>query len=288
MKTARQAADLQETGPGAAASKSQPRADQTLERGPRIPRFLPLVLMLCLSDPRAPLGDEPKRFVDGRVPLPAEPADFETQLERQFRTILRIELQFIDQSCQPGPEQMTTLREFGEQAANEMAKPLATRILQRPTRNSLTGIKEEFCKTLREDLLRIAKDRLSPAQLALLDQEIAARNKDQHMVLTRIIVARIDAEVLLSTEQRQTLCDALLATVHDKRIASLNAMLQSRALIPATVLKPLLSDVQWAVWDDLLKSKRHGMPWAENNVRPLLEQLPEDDLPAPAGSAPGK
>lgn len=218
-------------------------------------------------------------------------AELEAQRGEAYRSLLRLELQFIEKVCRPDAEQMAKIREDGEVALKVISQQTSRRLLRQNGRESPL-LTPDLIIQMRRHFLAAARSRLSPDQLAPLATELEARQNDLKQAALRLLVTRIDEAVVLEPQQREALLKGL-AQSHSGWFPAIDSgwIPEPGAEIPSSALRPFLSEAQVQLWQVTSRASLEKHLWtngtwfnlSEEELRvgaPPVEERPIEKQPA--------
>jgi hypothetical protein len=201
------------------------------------------------------------------------------QFVQQFRPVFRTEYYFIRGTCDLTPDQRRQLAELGEQAVQATARQFAEAQQKMMRGGWRPGVKPpDAQKLLEQELIKSIASFLTPEQQYRYKEEIEKRAASRRQVAVDNIVARIDQDLVLTTDQRGKLAAALLARWDDSWVQSLDMLMNVENFfpsIPDDVVAPILSESQRDAWRRIPKNQ--GMFWGVNFGGVVQENDPLDD-----------
>ncbi|MDB5392037.1 MAG: hypothetical protein JWM11_7683 [Planctomycetaceae bacterium] len=221
----------------------------------------------------------------------ADGNQFEQQFKKQFSGLLKAELFFLNRSCESTSEQRKELKIAGDRVLIQVVKEFGE--LQKKMNqggfnwNSPTP---EPRRHIQEALLIEAKLRLSPEQVALYESELTRRLENRKRTSILNVVARLDDELILTTEQRTKLTEELTAKWKTADTQQMEIFLYSEHYfpnVPEQFVTSILNEKQKEVWRGIQKNTNifFGIGHIGNVV--INEALWDDDPPG-AKDAPEK
>lgn len=192
------------------------------------------------------------------VPHPAVVA-VEERCESELRPILRMQLRFIEQVCQPTPAEMQAIRADAEEVLRDTVRIYV---------NSLARINTPWDRIvrktgandprwdLREGIADIVIDRLSNKQIRRFLEESNVRDDNEARIIRVNVVSSIDEKIHLSEPQRQRLLTLLEAEWKQGWCPSVEASLEFDDFlppIPDDLISPVLSPGQLTNWKRIPK-----------------------------------
>jgi len=188
------------------------------------------------------------RLQPARVRAQRAVATLESRLLTQMRSICHAEYYFIRNACDLNADQRKALARLGETVAKAAARGYAGAEL--PVRR--TGHYRDDPRQLIEDeLAQAMSGLLSPGQQARYKEEIEKRAASRKQVVIDNLVAKLDQDLVLSSEQRARLAEALATAWNDAwglPLQMLRNLDNYFPNIPDKVITPILTDNQREVW----------------------------------------
>jgi hypothetical protein len=247
----------------------------------------------------APKGVMVKK-AQGRIMMPALPMagfggpqiDEEALVEQfaqQYRPILQAELHRARTVCKLSDEQRRDIAREAEWVIKDAAQRTAE-LQQRMMRGRrVGGPNPDPSKVIPEGFARIIRDHLTPDQAGRYRAEVESRAAEEKRAAVRDLVAMLDAELILSAEQRDKLTESLSSRWDDAwgRAAGRSSLRPGFVpFIPDPLVSPFLDQTQQAVWRAIPKQQLQGNFAAQVqfnhhfNGMVLEEGLEEDVAPA--------
>jgi hypothetical protein len=229
----------------------------------------PVLASLCLGAPpegyeNAPtVGDIPAKAKSVRLDdLPqrdqARVLELEQQCLPRFRSLWVTELSFVERLCELDPDQhRLQLNEF------DKSLPLVLRrfaLIQVWTgfRDRSTTRRTEPHRLIHAAVAAFVSKELRPEQAARYEREVAGRREFHKSVSIKAIVAALDEQLLLSSDQRRELVRTLEVhwmDVWDKAIPNSASGVGQLPGVPDQHVVPLLTAAQTHLWRD---SRKHS------------------------------
>jgi hypothetical protein len=173
------------------------------------------------------------------------------QFAQQFRPLARGEYYFIKNVCEPTGEQRKQLAEVSEQATRGAARKFVE-VQQKMMRGGWTpGMTYPDPRKLVEDEVIKSIGFLSKTQLERYQRERDLRAASRKEVFIDNLVAKLDADLVLTPQQREKLARSLAANWNDSWGQSLETLSNLDNFFPNVadqVITPLLTEKQKAVW----------------------------------------
>jgi hypothetical protein len=198
-----------------------------------------------------------KRVVRARrfaLPLVAPGAVLDAQAAQylqQFRPLARGEYYLIKNVCEPNAEQRKQLASASEQAARGAARKFVEAQQKMMQGGFRPGMTYPDPHTLVADEMARVIGFLSIEQQEKYRRERELRAAGRKQVFIDNFVAKLDAELVLTPQQRDKLAAALAANWNDSWGQSLEVLSNLENFfpnIPEQVIAPLLTEKQQAVW----------------------------------------
>jgi hypothetical protein len=178
------------------------------------------------------------------------------QFKQQFRPILGAELHLIRSVCAPSEEQRRQIVRAAERTLEQAAKKFAE-IQQEVMRGRARASNPDPREYIQEGLATVVKSHLTPEQFARYQAELEERAENRKQIAVRNIVARLDADLILSAEQRDQLCEALSSNWNDRwcqQLESLQYINQFFPNIPSDYVTPFLNKTQQELWKTIQRN----------------------------------
>jgi hypothetical protein len=180
-----------------------------------------------------------------------------------LRPILNAEYQLICSVCAPRAEQRKQLAHDGERALRDTAQAYAemrrsgVRVVLNRVQVANNSSVFDPRRMIHEKLLASLKAHCSPDDVARYEAEVAKREKDRKRIAILNLVARIDQEVILSTDQRDRLTRTLSLNWNDAWSPALELFQYNNTYppsIPEDCIALVLDDEQLKIWRGVRKS----------------------------------
>jgi hypothetical protein len=171
----------------------------------------------------------------------------------QVRPILAAELHRVRAVCELTEEQQIVIAEVGRDAMKQVVdkyvkyQQMRMQGMVQATANSNPRI------TIQEALLKAVALHLPREQASRYRDEVTKRDDFWKQTTVRNLVARLDQDLMLSTEQREDISESLLSHWDPVWAASVNHFLQGNSYspdLPASLVSPLLDKTQMKVWHE--------------------------------------
>jgi hypothetical protein len=216
------------------------------------------------------------------------------QFEQQGRPIVRAELLFVRHICRLSPEELRPISRESDEALKDVAKKLAenqqngVRIRARGQANA----NPDPSTQLQERLAVAIKKHLTPEQSATYQSECDKRNANRKRAALTFLVDVLDRDLILSSQQREKIAEALSAHWDDGWCMYMEYILSGNQFYPSDIdqyVRPLLNDNQKKVWQGAQKVQGFwgfGMMLGNvmNDADPLFAEIgiEEKIVPNPA------
>jgi hypothetical protein len=201
------------------------------------------------------------------------------QFVQQFRPLFRTEYYFIRGTCDLTPDQRRQLAELGERAVKATAREFADAQQKMMLGGWRPGARPpDAQKLLEQELIKATASFLKPEQQHRYKDEVEKRAASRRQVAVDNVVARIDQDLVLTSDQRRRLAEALVAHWDDSWVQSLDMLMNVENFlpnIPDDVVAPILSESQRNAWRRIPKNQ--GMFWGVNFGGMVMENDPLDD-----------
>lgn len=202
-----------------------------------------------------------------------EPDPAEMQGMEYFRRFSRCEVYLIHKCCDLTSEQIKQLSDAGEKeiqrlfAVRRGRNPAAQQLLQEngivrilPNGRRISGGSLDFRSSLRLAISKEAESFLAPEKLAVYKTEVEKRELSRKRASIQMVVARIDRDLSLTSEQREKLVETLIQSLNGTEYSApeellLNNQMQAPPL-PPKLIEPLLTEFQKTAWRRLPKSRQ--------------------------------
>jgi hypothetical protein len=211
----------------------------------------------------------------------------EQQYAQQLRPSLQVEYHFLRSVCGLTKEQRKQVARAGERALKNTATKLAEtrQPLQVGPRGPHAG--SDAQRLMRDGLVEAAKAYVSAEQLARYWSEVEQRDESRKQTAVRNLVAKLDQDLVLSTEQRDRIAESLSAHWHDAWGRSLELYVQGDQFIPGVpdeCVTPYLNETQKRVWATTQQSRTvFGVTFVSGVVlEATLEDAELGEPPKPA------
>jgi len=186
------------------------------------------------------------------------PVQVEQQFLPQFRALWKAEMYFIGKVCQPTKEQMDAIQATSA-ATTAAASRRYAQGMQNGGRMALGSSSTGFDPRglLQESLLPVLKENLKPEQLAHYNEEVAQRQAAKQSMAVHNLVAKLDRDLLLSSDQREKVEASLTSKWDPSWCQSSQALLnldQYFPAIPNDVVTPYLNERQQEIWRGMRKN----------------------------------
>jgi hypothetical protein len=175
---------------------------------------------------------------------------------QQLRPILRAEYHVVRVVCLLTPEQRKQIARDAEHALKEVAQQYVQGMHRPMTLEERAGLDPH--KLIQNVLARSIKDHLPAEQAARYQAELVRRADDRKRLCVRNLVARLDKELLLSTEQRDRLEESLFSHFDFTWGQSLETFANEYGFVPPipdACVVPYLNDPQKKVWSNIPKQQ---------------------------------
>jgi len=201
------------------------------------------------------------------------------QYVRQFRPMFRAEYYFIRNTCGLNTDQRKQLARLGETAV----KAAARRFVEAQQKMMRGGWRPgtdypDPRNLVEQELARVMSPLLSHDQESRYKAELEKRAASRKQVVIDNLVAKLDGDLILSSEQRTRLVEALSANWKDAWGQSLEMLMNIDSFfpnIPDQVVAPILTDNQKEVWRRIAKNS--NVFWGFSFGGGIVENDPLDD-----------
>ncbi len=201
------------------------------------------------------------------------------QYVRQFRPMFRAEYYFIRNTCGLNTDQRKQLARLGETAVKAAARRFveAQQKMMRGGWRPSTDYPDPR-NLVEQELARVMSPLLSHDQKSRYKAELEKRAASRKQVVIDNLVAKLDGDLVLSSEQRTRLVEALSANWKDAWGQSLEMLMNIDSFfpnIPDQVVAPILTDNQKEVWRRIAKNS--NVFWGFSFGGGIVENDPLDD-----------
>ncbi len=198
---------------------------------------------------------------------------------QQFRPMFRAEYYFIRNTCGLNADQRKQLARMGETAVKAAARQFVE-TQQKMMRGGLRPGTDypDPRKLVEQELTRVMIPLLSHDQESRYKAELEKRAASRKQVVIDNLVAKLDGDLVLSSEQRTRLVEALSANWKDAWGQSLQMLMNIDSFfpnIPDQVVAPILTDNQKEVWRRIAKNS--NVFWGFSFGGGIVENDPLDD-----------
>ena len=201
------------------------------------------------------------------------------QYVQQFRPMFRAEYYFIRNTCGLNADQRKQLARLGETAVKAAARQFveAQQKMMRGGWRPGTDYPDPR-KLVEQELTRVMSPLLSHDQESRYKAELEKRAASRKQVVIDNLVAKLDGDLVLTSEQRTRLVEALSANWKDAWGQSLQMLMNIDSFfpnIPDQVVAPILTDNQKEVWRRIPKNS--NVFWGFSFGGGIVENDPLDD-----------
>ena len=201
------------------------------------------------------------------------------QYVQQFRPMFRAEYYFIRNTCGLNTDQRKQLARLGETAVKAAARQFveAQQKMMRGGWRPGTDYPDPR-KLVEQELTRVMSPLLSHDQESRYKAELEKRAASRKQVVIDNLVAKLDGDLVLTSEQRTRLVEALSANWKDAWGQSLEMLMNIDSFfpnIPDQVVAPILTDNQKEVWRRIPKNS--NVFWGFSFGGGIVENDPLDD-----------
>jgi hypothetical protein len=180
------------------------------------------------------------------------------QYVQQFRPMFRAEYYFIRNTCGLNADQRKQLARMGETAVKAAARQFVE-TQQKMMRGGWRPGTDypDPRKLVEQELSRVMSSLLSHDQESRYKAELEKRAASRKQVVIDNLVVKLDGDLVLSSEQRTRLVEALSANWKDAWGQSLQMLMNIDSFfpnIPDQVVAPILTDNQKEVWRRIPKN----------------------------------
>lgn len=201
------------------------------------------------------------------------------QYVQQFRPMFRAEYYFIRNTCGLNPDQRKQLARLAETAVKAAARQFVE--AQQKTMRGGWQPGTDYPdprKLVEHELTRVMRPLLSHDQESRYKAELEKRAASRKQVVIDNLVAKLDGDLVLSSEQRTRLIEALSANWKDAWGQSLQMLMNIDSFfpnIPDQIVTPILTDNQKEVWRRIPKNS--NVFWGFSFGGGIVDNDPLDD-----------
>lgn len=199
----------------------------------------------------------------GDAPVVVPPAidlvPFEQQIKPQVMQVQAAELRFVQSVCRPTPAEFKTIKSATDAAAKSVIKECASFQLQ--MQQGFQHGRQPQCpdprKIIVSELSKSVASTLSADRAKAYQEELEKRAAARKRAALLNMVAQLDQELVLSTEQRIKLTETLNANWNDSWGRQAEYFLygsQYLPILPSERILPLLNKSQQEIWGRLPKN----------------------------------
>jgi len=201
------------------------------------------------------------------------------QYVQQFRPMFRAEYYFIRNTCGLNTDQRKQLARLGETAVKAAARQFVE-AQQKMMRGGWRPGPDypDPRKLVEQELARVMSPLLSHDQESRYKAELEKRAASRKHVVIDNLVAKLDGDLVLTSEQRTRLVEALSANWKDAWGQSLEMLMNIDSFfpnIPDQIVAPILTDNQKEVWRRIPKNS--NVFWGFSFGGRIVENDPLDD-----------
>jgi len=184
------------------------------------------------------------------------PAVIDQGILGQLRPIFRLELRTLTSVAAPTPAQRREIAIEAGRGVKELARNLAAINNGNRPMGRLVSARSDPRKLIHDSVATAAMSKLTPEQLTRFQAESERKTQDRREVVLLNIVAKIDQLLILSPDQRGKLQESLRAQWDDRTYPQIEMLVTYDAYFPAipdAQIRPILTDAQRKVWQDVQK-----------------------------------
>lgn len=180
----------------------------------------------------------------------------------QFRPFLGVEFRFLKSFCPHNKDQLKLIAQDGEKAVVSAAKATSDwqqGRRQRHVNGVMTNVAVDARKIIQDALVDAVKTHISPAQADRYRKEIDLRRAEDKQTAVNNLVAKLDQHLVLSSDQREKVAQALSDHWVDDWCQSLQMFSyedQYFPNIPENEVSPFLTADQKKVWSSTQRIQR--------------------------------
>jgi hypothetical protein len=201
------------------------------------------------------------------------------QYVQQFRPMFRAEYYFIRNTCELNTDQRKQLARMGERVIKAAARQFVE-AQQKMMRGGWRPGSEspDPRKFIKEELTRVSSPLLSREQESRYKAELEKRTASRKQVVIDNLVVKLDGDLVLTSEQRIKLIEALSASWKDSWCQSLEMLMNIDSFfpnIPDQVITPILTENQKEVWRRIPRNS--NVFWGFSFGGGIMDNDPLDD-----------
>jgi hypothetical protein len=212
------------------------------------------------------------------VQLGAVPDDQVQQYVQQFRPMVRTEYYFIRNVCDLTKEQRKQVAREGERAVLAAARRFAEEQQKMMRGGWRPGSEQpDPHRLLVEVLAKSVPPMLTPAQAARYREELEKRAASRKQVALDNLVAKLDQDLVLDSDQREKISSSLSSHWNDAWCQSLQMLMNIENFfpnVPDNLVVPFLTEHQRSSWQRIPKNQNVFFGFAFNG---MAENDPLDD-----------
>jgi hypothetical protein len=201
------------------------------------------------------------------------------QYVQQFQPMFRAEYYFIRNTCDLNTDQRKQLARLGESAVRAAARQFVE-AQQKMMRGGWRPGADypDPRKFIEEELTRVLRPLLSQYQASRYKTELEKRAVSRKRVVIDNLVVKLDGDLVLTSDQRAKLIEAMSANWKDSWCQSLEMLTNIDNFfpnIPDQVITPILTENQKAVWRRIPRNS--NVFWGFNFGGGIMDNDPPDD-----------
>jgi hypothetical protein len=230
---------------------------------------------------------KPAAVVNGRIIMRNAAVAGEDQakaladnLRRQLRPLVRAQLHVIKTVCATTKEEQSKLARDSDPVLDEATKKFADTQLAMQRGMAIQIGQQQVTsprELVRDGILKLVKTQLPADRAGRYQAEVDAQIANEMRVAARNLVARFDEELVLSTEQREKISEAL-AKSKDSTVKNFEGNFYNGPYFPAVpdnLVTPHLNPSQLRIWQSTQKV-HFGPNFSATGISGL--QISEEDL----------
>lgn len=216
----------------------------------------------------------------------ANVAALEQQFTQQVRPVLHAELLFLRSVCDLTFEQRRALSKESDQVLKDAVTPYVE--AQQQMMRGVAAQYPDTRKVLQQSLEKAVKKHLSPEQATRYHAELEKRATEWKDAGVRLLVAKMDENLVLSSDQREKISKSLFEHWNDSWTQVVEMLQQNDQvfpMIPNQHVAPYLNASQKRVWDGMPKNNYNfsfAVGFFDGNVNNAEDPLADPDDPKPA------
>jgi len=209
--------------------------------------------------PFAAIADEPQ------VEVAVEVDPFAQQFQPQLKQILKSELRFVRTVCQPTDAEHKKLEAAGEKALKDVVKKMGDLQQKMQRGGQAIEIWPDPRQAISDGIANAVRNMLSEEQSQRYGDELTKRTAARKRAAVLNLVARLDRNLSLTSEQREKLVEKLDHDWKDSWGGQLETFLYGDDFLPVLpdqLVTPVLNARQREIWQAAPKQQAQIWGWA--------------------------